>query len=67
MFQNVRRGLGSGGFGVNNRDLPLSKDEYNELLELLVFFVLLPWRGFSETVRQMRELPMTKHQKGAFE
>ena len=41
--------MGNGGFGVNARELPLSKVEYYELLEMLVFYVMLPSRGFDET------------------
>jgi hypothetical protein len=68
-FGGARRhgGLGSGGFGINTRDLPLGKEEYNELLELLVFHVLLPWKGFKQTVKSMKDLPMTKSMRSAFE
>ena len=44
-------GIGSGSFGVNARDLPLTKEEYFDLLELLVFYVMVPSRGFKETKR----------------
>ena len=42
--------MGAGSFGMNiTKDLPLSKDEYYELLELLVLYIWLPYKGLSET------------------
>lgn len=51
MFSGMRRPgmMGSGNFGVNARDLPLSKDQYYELLELLIIFIMLPSIGFEKT------------------
>ena len=59
--------MGSGGFSVNAKDLPLSKNEYYELLELLVFFIWLPSKGYEETMRDLRDLPMPKELKQAIE
>lgn len=75
MFGGMRKGhqfgggrvMGSGGFSVNAKDLPLSKQEYYQLLELLVFFVWLPSKGYDETMRELRELPMPKDLRTAFE
>jgi hypothetical protein len=47
--------------------LPLSKCEYYELLELLVFFIWLPSKGYDETMRELKELPMPKELRTAFE
>jgi hypothetical protein len=47
MFGGMRRGgIGSGSYGLNSRDLPLSKSQYYELLELLVFYIWLPSKGY---------------------
>ncbi len=59
--------MGSGGFGVNARDLPLSKEEYYELLELLIFYVLLPSQGYDKTLHELKQLPMPKEVRKAFE
>lgn len=59
--------LGSGGLGMNARDLPLTKSEYYELLELLIFYIMLPSKGFSQTVTEMKDLPMPKEARLAFE
>ena len=71
MFGGMRKGgtrlMGSGGFSVNAKDLPLSKSEYYELLELLVFFIWLPSKGYEETTREIRDLPMPKELRAAFE
>ncbi|CDW88440.1 UNKNOWN [Stylonychia lemnae] len=68
------RGLFGGMRGFNsytnaqqNKDLPLSKDQYFKLLELLIFFVILPHLGMQHTFQQLKELPMPKHIKTAFE
>lgn len=51
--------MGSGSFGVNiTKDLPLSKDEYYHLLELLVVYIWLPSKGYQETLQSMTDLPM---------
>mmetsp|Transcript_13649 Transcript_13649/g.21369 ORF Transcript_13649/g.21369 Transcript_13649/m.21369 type:complete len:199 (-) Transcript_13649:166-762(-) len=43
-------------------ELPLSKEQYYELLEIQVFNVLLPWKGLTETLRYLqKEVPM-KHE-----
>lgn len=63
-----RGGLGSGVFGMNvAKDLPLSKDEYYELLELLVIYIWLPSKGFEDTMYSMKELPMPPYVRSAFE
>ena len=53
MFGGMRQQrsmMGSGSFGMNiTKDLPLSKDEYYQLLELLVVYIWLPFKGFHET------------------
>lgn len=75
MFGGMRKGqqfgggrmMGSGGFSVNAKDLPLSKNEYYELLELLVFFIWLPSKGYDVTMRELRDLPMPKELRSAFE
>ena len=64
MWSSMRK-PGFGGFGNSSlssaaRDLPLSKQEYYDLLELLVFYILLPSKGYTETKRQMQTLPMPK-------
>lgn len=59
--------MGSGSFGLNAKDLPLGKDEYYELMELLVFYVMLPNRGFEGTMSSMKELPMPKDLRKTFE
>lgn len=59
--------MGSGSFDINAKDLPLSKDEYYELMELLVFYVMLPNRGFEGTMSSMKELPMPKDLRKTFE
>ena len=71
MWSSMRK-PGFGGFGSSSlasaaRDLPLSKQEYYDLLELLVFYILLPSKGFTETKRQMQTLPMPKKVREAFE
>ena len=71
MWSSIRKpgfgSLGSGNLGSNSRDLPLAKEEYYELLELLVFYILLPSKGYSETKRQMQQLPMPKSVREAFD
>lgn len=69
MFGGMKRHtmLGSGGLGVNAKDLPLSKVEYYELLEVLIFYIMLPSKGFSHTVSEMKDLPMPKEARQAFE
>jgi hypothetical protein len=52
---------------MNAKDLPLGKNEYYQLLELLVFFILLPSKGFDETTQDLRDLPMPKEYRSAFE
>lgn len=59
--------MGSGGFSINAKDLPLSKNEYYQLLELLVFYIWLPSKGYEETMRELREIPMPKELRTAFE
>jgi hypothetical protein len=59
--------MGSGSFSMNAKDLPLGKNEYFELLELLVFFIWLPSKGYNETLIEMQELPMPKEVRSAFE
>ena len=58
--------MGSGSFGVNMRELPLSKEEYFELLELLIIYVMLPSRGYKRTLESMEELPMPAAAKETF-
>ncbi len=42
--------MGQGGFGVNvNKDLPLGKEEYEELIEMLVIYIWLPEKGYERT------------------
>lgn len=60
-------GMGSGGFSMNAKDLPLGKNEYYQLLELLVFFIWLPSKGFEGTCQDLRDLPMPKEFRSAFE
>ena len=72
LFGGMRRGvsfsgMGSGGFGHNTRDLPLGKDEYYELMELLVFYVLLPSKGYKQILNDLKELPLTSEARKAFE
>jgi len=51
--------MGQGGFGVNvNKDLPLGKEEYEELIEMLVIYIWLPEKGYERTKSEMGELPM---------
>ena len=51
--------MGTGSFGMNiTKDLPLSKDEYYQLLELLVVYIWLPSKGYQETIVEMNDLPM---------
>lgn len=38
----------------------MSKQEYYELLELLIFFATLPDIGFKETKKLVKQLPMPK-------
>ena len=58
--------MGSSSFGANTRDLPLSKEEYYELLELLVFYILIPSKGFEGALLELNKLPMTKDMKKLF-
>ncbi len=63
-----RGGMGSGSFGMSvSKDLPLSKEEYYELLELLVIYIWLPSKGYEDTVHSMKELPMPPKVRSAFE
>ena len=73
MFGGMRKhnsygmgGMGSGGFSMNAKDLPLGKAEYYQLLELLVFFIWLPSKGFESTYYELKNLPMPKEFKSAF-
>jgi len=51
--------MGSGNFGMNiTKDLPLSKNEYYQLLELLVVYIWLPSKGYTLTIQEMGDLPM---------
>jgi hypothetical protein len=69
MFNGIRRPLmGQGGLGVNiTKDLPLSKEEYYELLEMLVIYIWLPQKGYERTTVDMIELPMPKDVREALE
>jgi hypothetical protein len=62
MFGGMRQQrsmMGSGSFGINiTKDLPLSKVEYYQLLELLVVYIWLPSKGYSVTIQEMSDLPM---------
>ena len=44
--------MGYGAYGGSfNIDLPLKKEHYYELIELLIFNVILPDKGLAETKR----------------
>ena len=58
-LRHQRSMMGSGSFGMNiTKDLPLSKSEYYQLLELLVVYIWLPSKGYSITLQEMTDLPM---------
>ena len=60
--------MGQGGLGVNiTKDLPLSKEEYYELLEMLVIYIWLPQKGYERTTVDMIELPMPNDVREALE
>jgi hypothetical protein len=58
-MRHQRSMMGTGSFGMNiTKDLPLSKDEYYQLLELLVVYIWLPSKGYQETIAEINDLPM---------
>jgi len=67
-MRHQRSMMGSGSFGLNiTKDLPLSKDEYYQLLELLVVYIWLPSKGYHKTLSEMSELPMPPELRAGLE
>ena len=72
--QNARpwlRGQASRTFSLTSQDnqqdlLPLSNEQYYELLELLIFHVNLPLHGMSQTIHLLKETPMNSTVKQLF-
>lgn len=63
------RGQASRNFGakVDSDKLPLSRSQYYELLEMLVFQVQLPWKGMASALSLVQvDLPMASHIKTQF-
>ena len=56
-----------GAIGSNYNALPLASFEYFELIELLVFQIVLPSRGLSAAHRQLKEVPLPKRISVQFE
>lgn len=67
-MKHQRSMMGAGSFGMNiTKDLPLSKDEYYTLLELLVVYIWLPSKGYDETLIEMNDLPMPQEIRAGLE
>eukprot|EP00347_Sterkiella_histriomuscorum_P001446 403372009 len=66
LFGGMRKFNNYSSSSSSSKDLPLTKSQFYELLELLIFNITLPDKGMKQTVQLLQELPMPKHIKEAF-
>ena len=48
-------------------ELELSEPEYTELIELLVFAIYLPQKGYKATCDKLKSIPLPRETKGHFD